>query len=235
MIQRAKVKKRGEASGGLRFSDAIRSVPCLRDLTAASLKTLHDGARQRTLPRGAILFREGAPCEKVYILASGKVKVFRLSPEGRQQTLWVLGSGDCFCLAPFFHRARYPGTAQCMTDVRILELSGAALLALSRACPGFPGAVATCLCNRLSTMAALLEDLSTQSVRDRLARLLATLADGQGVKIARGVVLYGWTHEELASCVGTVREVASRELKQLERDGLVRLGRRHLLILNSSR
>jgi CRP/FNR family transcriptional regulator len=220
----------------LEIGDALRSVPCLRGLSAASLNKLHRMARHRRLPRGAILFREGAPCEEVFIIASGKVKVYRLSPEGRQQTVWVLGAGDCFCLAPFFHRARYPGTAQCLTEVRVVELGRTPLLTLPRSSPGLAGAAISCLCHRLTTTAAFLEEMSTQRVRHRLARFLLTLAEAHGVRTPSGILLDdGWTHDELASCIGTVREVVSRVLKQLAQEGLVRSRRRSLLISDPAR
>jgi CRP/FNR family transcriptional regulator len=188
-------------------------------------------ARHRRLPRGAILFREGAICEEVFIITDGKVKVYRLSADGRQQTLWVLSGGECFCLAPSFHRARYPGTAQCMTEVRVIELGRAPLLTLPKSSPGLAGAVVNCLCHRLTTTTALLEEMSTQPVRYRLARLLLTLAESRGVRTPDGILLDdGWTHDELASSVGTVREVVSRTLKQLEKDGLVRSRRRSILL-----
>ncbi len=226
----------GKPKGNLETGDALRLIPCLRGLSAASLNKLQGMARHRRLPRGAILFREGAVCEEVFIITGGKVKVYRLSPDGRQQTLWVLGGGECFCLAPFFHRARYPGTAQCMTEVRVIELGRTPLLTLPRSSPGLAGAVISCLCHRLAATTALLEEMSTQSVRHRLARLLLTLAETRGVRTPDGIHLDdGWTHDELASCIGTVREVVSRVLKQLEQEGLVRSRRRSLLLSDPAR
>jgi CRP-like cAMP-binding protein len=88
----------------------------------------------------------------------------------------------------------------------------------------------------VATTAALLEDVATQHVRHRLARLLLSLGESRNIKAPHGGLLIdGWTHEELASCVGTVREVASRTLKQFEREGLIRLGRRHLVLLDPIR
>ncbi|MBI4379792.1 MAG: Crp/Fnr family transcriptional regulator [candidate division NC10 bacterium] len=231
------MKKRNvEPGAGFEITDALRSVPCLQGLSAAALNKLQGMARHRRLPRGAILFREGAICEEVFIITGGKVKVYRLSPDGRQQTLWVLVGGECFCFAPSFHRARYPGTAQCMTEVRVIELGRAPLVALPRSSPGLAGAVIGCLCHRLTTTASLLEEMSTQPVRHRLARFLLTLAETRGVKTPDGILLDdGWTHDELASCVGTVREVVSRTLKQLAQEGLVRSRRRCILLPDPAR
>jgi CRP/FNR family transcriptional regulator len=226
----------GKPTAGLEIGDALRSIPCLRGLSAATLNKLQGVARHRKLPRGAILFREGTICEEVFIITGGKVKVYRLSPDGRQQTLWVLANGDCFCLAPFFQRARYPGTAQCMTEVRVIELGRSALVTLPKSSPGLAGAVANCLCRRVATTAALVEEMSTQPVRHRLAKLLLTLADTHGVRTPDGILIdEGWTHDELASSVGTVREVVSRTLKQLAAEGLVRSRRRSILLSDPAR
>jgi CRP/FNR family transcriptional regulator len=188
-------------------------------------------AREKRFRRGDILFHEGAACEEIAIITHGSVKVFRLSDDGRQHTLWILGAGDCFCLAPFFHQNRYPVSAQCMTDVRILKLGREGCLALLGAGPGVTTGVVRCLCDRLSGLAALLEVLSTREVRRRLARMLLDLARNRGRETREGILLdSGLTHDELAACVGTAREVISRTLEQFQRDGLVSLGRRRLLI-----
>ena len=85
-------------------------------------------------------------------------------------------------------------------------------------------------------MAALLETVSARQVQGRLVRVLLDLARSRGVSTDQGVLLDGGlTHDELAGCIGTAREVISRALEQLQREGLVRLGRGRLVLLNLSR
>ena len=85
-------------------------------------------------------------------------------------------------------------------------------------------------------MASLLETVSARQVQTRLVRVLLDLARSRGVSTDQGVLLdAGLTHDELAGCIGTAREVISRALEQLQREGLVRLGRGRLVLLNLPR
>ena len=229
-------KEAHQAKGSLGRSGALRRVPCLGPLDPAVLIRLQREARMGQYRRGDILFREGAVCNEILVITKGSVKVYRLSDEGRQQTLSILGAGDCFCLAPSFHEARYPGTAQCLTDVRVLTLGRAQCVSLLRDAPELAAGVIRCLCHREAAMAALLETVSARQVQGRLVRVLLDLARSRGVSTDQGVLLdAGLTHDELAGCIGTAREVISRALEQLQREGLVRLGRRRLVLLNLPR
>lgn len=233
MVQKKRIKK-SRASPGV--GSALREVPCLSRLEPAALTELQEKTREEQYRRGQILFKEGAVCEEIFVITEGSVKVYRLSDDGRQQTLWILGASDCFCLAPFFHRARYPATAQCMTDVRVLILKDPEYLSLLREAPGVTSVVAGCLCDRVNEMARLIETSSRRHVRGRLAQTLLELADSRGVRTTEGILLdSALTHEEIAACVGTAREVISRTLEQWQRDGLVRLGRGRLVLLDPSR
>jgi CRP-like cAMP-binding protein len=123
-----------------------------------------------------------------------------------------------------------------MTDVKLLRLGQVRRLSLLRDIPGFASGVIHCFCDRMADMAALLETSSTRQVRRRLARFLLDLAHTRGVSRGQGVLLNsGLTHDELAACVGTAREVISRTLEQWQREGLVRLGRRRLVLLDLPR
>jgi CRP/FNR family transcriptional regulator len=222
----------GQAMGAVPDgSDSFKRVPCLRGLNPAILGRIQAMAREKRLRRGELLFQEGATCEEISLITEGSIKVYRLSDDGRQHTLWVLGAGDCFCLAPFFHQARYPFTAECMTDVRIVRLGRESCQWLVKAEPEVAPAVVGCLSERLTALVSLFEVVSAREVRRRLARILLDLARSRGVKTQEGILLdAGLTHDELAACAGTVREVVSRTLEQFQREGLVRLGRRRLLI-----
>ncbi len=217
-------------------SAGLRDVPCLAGLDAAALNRLAEEVPEKEYRRGQILFQQGDICEEIFVLTKGSVKIYRLSDDGRQQILRIMGAGDCFCVAPSFHLVRYPSTAQCMTDVRLLRLGRAQCLSLLRDNPGLASGVIHCLCHRIADMAALLETSSTRQVRRRLARFLLDLAHTRGVPTGDSVLLNsGLTHDELAACVGTAREVISRTLEQLQREGLVRLGRARIVLLDLPR
>lgn len=209
----------------------LREIPCLRKLDPTVLDSLQAVAREKRLDRGEILFREGAVCTEVTAVLQGSVKIYRLSDDGRQQTLWVLGAGDCFCLGPFFHQVRYPATAQCMTEVRVLTTGREQCESLFRPDSEMASRVVRCLCDRLDALASLVEVVSTREVRRRVARVLVELARRRGISTGEGTLVdAGMTHDELAAFAGTAREVISRTLEQFQREGLLRLARRRLVI-----
>lgn len=231
-------KKKGTPKSTITLSGStgFRDVPCLAGLNAAALNRLNEKVPEKEYRRGQILFQQGDICEEIFVLTKGSVKIYRLSDDGRQRTLRILGAGDCFCVAPAFHQARYPATGQCMTDVKLLRLGRVQYLSLLRGNPGLAANVITCLCRQMADMAALLETSSTRQVRRRLARFLLDLAHTRGVSRGKGVLLdSGLTHDELAASVGTAREVISRTLEQWQREGLVRLGRGRLVLLDLPR
>ncbi len=231
-------KKKGTSKSRIALpkSAGLRDVPCFAGLDAAALNRLHKEVPEKGYRQGQILFQQGDICEEIFILTKGSVKIYRVSDDGRQRTLQILGAGDCFCVAPSFHQVCYPGTAQCMTDVRLLRLSRMQCLSLLRDNPGLAANVITCLCHRMADMAALLETSTIRQVRRRLARFLVDLAHTRGASTGDGVLLNsGLTHDELAACVGTAREVISRTLEQWQREGLVRLGRGRLVLLDLPR
>lgn len=233
MVQK---KASHKTKGGLGKGAALRKVPCLGPLDPVVLARMQQKARMSHHRRGDVLFSEGAVCDEVLVVTKGSVKIYRVSDEGKQHTLWILGAGDCFCLAPSFHEARYPGTAECLTDVRVLTLGRAQCASLRRNAPKMAAGVIQCLCDREAAMAALLEAVSARQVQGRLIRVLLDLARRRGAATDEGVLLdAGLSHDELANYVGTAREVISRTLAQLQREGLIRLGRRRLLLLNPSR
>ena len=228
-------KRKGIPNPGIAVgkTDALRDVPCFASLKPASPKRLAKEAPEKEYRQGEILFQQGDVCEEIFVLTKGSVKVYRFSADGGHQTLRIMGAGDCFCVAPSFHQVRYSSTAQCMTDVKLLKLGQAQCLSLLRDNPGFASGVIHCFCDRMADMAALFETSSARQVRRRLARFLLELADCRGVSTGDGVLLdAGLTHDELAACLGTAREVISRALEQLQREGLIRLGRRRLVLLD---
>jgi len=185
----------------------LRDIPCLDGLDATALNRLRKEVSEKEYRRGHIVFRQGDICEEILLLTQGSVKLFRVSNDGRQQTLRVTEAGDCFCVAPTFPGGRYYTAAQCLTEVRLLRLGPDACRALRRDHPGWAARVIGCLCQRLAETAARLETASTRQVRRRLVGYLVDLARTQGVLTGNRIVLSGLTHDELAACVGTAREV----------------------------
>ena len=135
----------------------------------------------------------------------------------------VSGAGENFNAVPLFDERPNPTTARAMSPVHCLLLPRAALLKLLTQHPDLALAALRELAGQLRELVVLVEDLAFRSVRERLARQLLHEAN-EGTAIL--------THQELAERTGTVREIAGRALRQLAQEGLVRLERGRVIVLD---
>lgn len=164
-------------------------------------------------------------------MADGRIKVFRVSPSGREQVLHVEGPGATLGEVPLFDGAGYVASATAQTAARLLWLPRQELDALCRRHPEVAHAIIATLARRVRAFAGLAGDLTLRSIRVRLGRLLLDEAGRTGRRTAEGVeITLPGTRDEIAARVGTVREPLSRTLAALARAGLVTVRGRRLLV-----
>lgn len=219
----------------MRDAAALGEVGCLKALESNVLHSLEQRADRIRHPRGAVFRRQGDVDPSIYILSSGKVRLYRLSEEGREQTLWILGTGQCFCFSSVHHCLPSPYSVECLTDVALMRISGDQCRELLQGDARFDAGVIRCLAQRLGELAQLTESLACEPVRRRLAHVLVDLADRHGRMAPDGIVVEDVTHEMLAGSTGSAREVVSRTLKVLEAEGVLRTGRARILIRDVQR
>ncbi|MHB9031628.1 MAG: Crp/Fnr family transcriptional regulator [Anaerolineae bacterium] len=169
------------------------------------------------LQRGAILSQEGEPCTAVYWVAEGRLRVITLALNGRDHTLTEAAKGQVLNLVPALDGGPAPATIVAATRAAVFALPCTALEELVQQYPQLASLLLHDLAARLRQQTAQAADLALRSVAERLARLLvgaAASADGLHT-----------TQREMASRLGTVREVVARELARFEERGWVKLGR----------
>lgn len=209
-------------------------VPCFQELPQELVARLRGGMRVRSHPAGAVLIRQGQRSESLWVVLEGRLKLQRTGPTGRQQTLRLLGPGECFCLAPSHEKISSPVTIECLTPASVVTL-GREHLGKLEASPQFARGLIACLTGRLSRAMGDMETAAQLSSAQRVAAVLLDLADRQGVTTERGRMIEGISQEELAACAGTVREVAARALSRLESAGFLERGRGRILVLQPDR
>lgn len=193
---------------------------------AAELVLRTFGARQ-------VIVAEGTRAPGFYVLRSGKARVYRTGPDGREQTMRLVASGDTFGEVPVFDGGPAPATVEALEPSEVLLVPSAALSALVERKPAVGMALLRHFAVRLRSFTELVEQISLQTVQCRLARYLYQLAREEGIPTAEGIVVpRELTQQDLASLVGSVREVVSRTLKVMEDDGLVEVRRKDILIRN---
>jgi CRP-like cAMP-binding protein len=207
-------------------TQALRRIELLSGLSDAALARLARLAVRRTYDSGQVILVEGSPCEAVYFVAEGEVNVSRISPTGREQVLARLGPGQAFnTVPPFQPQPTNHATVQALTPVTLYAIPCEDLLRLVGECPELALAILRDFAGRLDHLTHLVEDLSLRTVRSRLARFLLRQAEA-------GEVTREWTQEEIATYLGTVREMVGRTLRGLADAGLVRVDRERIILLD---
>ena len=211
---------------------ALAAVPYLAGLGEADLQALAAEARLVRAAKGAGIFHEGSPCAGLHVIAAGRVRVLKRSAEGREQVLHVervgaLGEG------PLFDGDPYPASGEALEPVALLFLARETVLAWCRKRPEVAIGIARALARRVRRFAALAEDLALHEVGHRLAGYLMTRAAEAGHAVrGRVEVVLRESNQEIAAQIGTVRELVSRTLAGLQREGLIRISGRRVTIVD---
>ena len=162
----------------------------------------------------------------VYFISEGAVRIFRSNPEGREQTLSFLRAGDSFNIpTAFFENRLAPASAEAIGNTTLVYISQEDFRRITSENTQIALVVLGDLSNRLQFMTNLVHDVSLRSVRGRLARFLLDQSRTPSSEPA------GLTQEQMAARIGTSREVVSRALRSLIRDGLIKTERHNIIIL----
>ena len=207
--------------------DFLRSVVYFSALTADEIDKLARETLERSFDRGEVLFLEGEPCQGLYIVKTGRVRIFKSSPEGREQVLLTAGAGTPFNEVPVFDGGANPASVSALEPTTVYIIPGKTMLSLLAGCPA-AGAIIKLFAGRLRHLTGVVEDLSFRSVVSRLARLLLDLAVAQGGPSPPRRL----TQEEMATMIGSVRDVVGRALRTLEKAGAIKLEGQRILILD---
>lgn len=170
--------------------------------------------------RGAEIFAQGDPCHGFYVVVEGSVKVFRLSPSGREHVLHVARPGQSFGEAALFSGTDFPAFAEALEDSLLLYLPRKAFLALLERRPEMALGMLAGLSQWLRRLVALFEDTVLADVDTRLARFLLQLVENNR---GEGKVTLPMQKQVLASHLATTPPTLSRGLARLEQEGLIRV------------
>ncbi len=212
----------------IRAADVLRRVPLFADLTAAELNALAARAVEKSFASGELLFPEGEPCSGIFIIGRGSVKIFKTAPSGREVMLSIETAPSSVAEVPLFDGGPYPASVSAIDDVVAFHIAKEDFYHIARLNPGLGLKVLAVVGRRLRALVGLVESLTFGSVRQRLARALIEFSQtAQSVTFPLPV-----THEELALRLGTVREVVSRNLSRFQAEGLIRVQRREIAVVN---
>ncbi len=213
----------------------LARVPIFSDLSDAELKFLSDRAVTRPHASGELIFSEGDPCTGLYIVESGDVRIFKTSAGGREQVLTVEHAGSSVAELPIFDGGAYPASASAATECILLFIRRNDFRALCLEHPEVALKVLRMVGLRLRRLVGIIEELSFTTVRHRLAALLLRLAHDAGTTSGRAQFKIDASNQELASQIGTVRELVSRNLSRFQAEGLIAMDGKNITIPDLAR
>lgn len=209
----------------------LRKTPLFANLTEPEMQALCARVTKRRFGRGELLFNEGDQCTGLFLVGSGKIRIFKLATTGREQVLAVEGPGSSFAELPVFDGGNYPASASALEDAEVLFISRKDFQDYCREHPEVALKVIAVVGSRLRRLVGIIEDLSFTTVRQRLISLLLRLAQEGGTAMKHGIrVQLTKSHQDLAAELGTVRELVSRNLSRLQAEGFIEVDGRKIIV-----
>ncbi len=211
----------------------LRKSEIFANLSDDLLRKISGLASTRQLQRGQVLFSEYAEGSGLYVVASGELRSVRQNAEGREQVLSTERVGAVLAMAPVFNGGKFYSTMVADTAAEVLCIQTRDVHELCQQHTELLWNVAKVMSHRVRHYAELIETLALRNVDQRLAQYLLTIARERGVQVGSGcVVELTLTRSEIASRVGSAREVVSRALAHLQRDSLIEMTGRRLVTIS---
>jgi CRP-like cAMP-binding protein len=209
----------------------LQKTGLLSSLSPTETQLLAARTSRKRVDTGELLFSEGDKCHGLHIIIRGKVRIFKTSLGGREQVLDVSVSGECVAELPVFDGGAFPASAVAIEDTEIAFISRPDFHAFCIEHPPVALKMLAVVGSRLRRLVGIIEELSFTTIRQRLISTLLRIAETEGKQTATGIEFQlPASHQELASQLGTVRELVSRNLMRLQAEGLLNVDARHIVV-----
>ncbi len=214
-------------------TETLRRCPLFAGLKEEDLKRIRSIASLKHVEKKGILFSDGEEARGFYVILSGRVKLFKVSPEGKEQILHIVGAPDAFAEAALFLEGTYPAFAEAMTDCQLLFFRKNDFIQLIEKNPQLSINMIVTLSHFLKRFASLIEELSLKEVSSRIAKYLVDLSlklskEGKSPK----EVELDLSKTQLALKLGTISETLSRTLAKMKAKKIIDVKKNRILILN---
>ena len=203
----------------------------LAQIGAQDLQTLFSLGKTQRYPKGDFIFHAGSAGSHVYFLRQGRVKIYQLSPVGREVILWFCFTGEMFGLAEVGRGEERVVNAQACEDSETLCIPKEQFNAFLESHPKIALLIMHVLSCRLRVLGEVLVNLASDDVNTRLAKLILRLGARYGKRVGTEIHLdIHLTHQEMADMIGATRQTVTSALGHLKRQGILSMGNRRILI-----
>jgi CRP/FNR family transcriptional regulator len=194
-----------------RVAQLLQSTPIFRRLSAEDRERLAPHVRIRDYVKGEQIFVEGSPSDCFYAITSGRVKVFKMTPAGKDVILEIFGVGDPLGAVAVYEGWPFPASAVAIEDTTCVTIERSAFFALLENHPTLVRGLLLGLTHRLIDLTNRLAELTGGRVEPRFARLFLKLAGDVGKPASGGMFIpMALSRQELADLTGTTIETAIR-------------------------
>lgn len=215
-------------------AETLRKTPLFANLSPEDFARIARIASLKRHSKKESVFREGDRADGFFVVAAGTVKVFKLSEEGKEQVLHLVGPGQSFAEATIFEGGVYPAHAEALDDCELVYLPKRPFIELIEKDPRIALRMMASLSRWLKRMIDLVDSISLRDVETRLVRFVSEEMKSRGIPIRDGSVYeLDVTKNVLASRLGTVPETFSRTLKKLQEEGKIRVKGKQIRILDA--
>lgn len=209
----------------------MQKLDLFQGVPAEKLKTLAERSRYRTYKAGEMFIGETDPAHAFYVIVTGQVKLYKSSPEGKEQTLYLLRPGDPFGMCTAFAIDSFPANAMALEESGILMIPGPVMETVATSEPRLLLNIIQILSDRLKESMTLIESLSLKEIPQRLASfLLHALTRNGDSEINRLELTI--TQRELAKILGATPEALSRAVRKMSNAGILAMDGRTIRILD---
>jgi CRP-like cAMP-binding protein len=213
----------------------MSEVDIFCDLDDAEMDAMAQAAPMKTYTAGELVYTPHQPLETLFILKQGRIRIFRVSPDGRALTTAIIESGTIFGEMVIVGQQMHDSFAEALDDVVVCVMTKADVRRLLLGDPRISARISETLGKRIGELEQKFSDAVFKSVPERIAGALVTLAAAtSGRPLGRGVQVK-LTHEQLAALAATSRETTTKILGELADQGLIALGRGRIMVLDQDR
>lgn len=200
----------------------IRNVPIFNTLDPDDAKEINPYLLHARFGKKETIFSEGDPSEWLYIVKNGKVKITKLSHEGKEIILEIISPMDFFGGVAVMRGFPYPANAVAMEETEVMKISRKNLLNIMDRFPNLMFCMATNIGDRIKGSHEALKSIALEKVESRMASLLIKLADKAGEKTPEGLLInMKLTKQDLAEMVGTTVETSIRTMSKFSKAGIL--------------
>lgn len=213
--------------------EILRKTPVLQRLTPQDLRTVAEAATVRRYEKGQVLFEQDTPSDAFYTIASGRVKIFKMLPTGKDMILEVFGKGDPLGAVAAYTGKPFPASAVALEETVCVVIPRPAFFRLLEAHPSLVRGLLLGMTVRLVELTNRLAELSGSRIEPRLARLFLKLAGDMGRPERGGTFIpLALSRQELADMTGTTIETAIRIMSRWNKDAIVHTDKDGFVVLD---